>query len=565
MFIPATREEMQKQKWDQPDIILVTGDAYIDSPYMGISVIGQVLIDAGYRVGIIAQPDIHSKKDITRLGAPKLFWGVTAGCMDSMVANFTASKKRRNKDDLTPGGVNNLRPNRSSIVYTGLIRRFFKPPTVPIVLGGLEASLRRIAHYDHWSNSLRRSLLLDAKANLIVYGMGEKAVLALAYALKNQEDYKNIKGICYLSDYPKEGYLALPAWEKVTEKKDQFMEMFDRFYQNNDPGRARGLFQAYGNKYLICNPPMLPLTSQELDHVYDLPYERKLHPLDQIKGKVRAMETIRFSITTHRGCYGECHFCSIAVHQGNRVISRSEESILREVNRLLKDPDFKGVILDVGGPTANMYKTGCKKFPMGRCTKKRCLYPVICKHLRFNHRPLIRLLSRIRNKKNIKKVFVASGIRYDLIIADKQSGQEYLEQIVNHHTSGQLKIAPEHSLNDLLQLMGKPDNQSLEEFKRLFDRLNQETKKKQYLTYYFIAAHPGCSMKHMDHLRDFALKKLHLRPEQVQIFTPSPSTYSTLMFYTGINPFTREKIFVEREMGKMEKQKKHITHFGRRN
>jgi uncharacterized radical SAM protein YgiQ len=559
LFIPAIREEVQKLNWDSLDIILVTGDAYIDSPYMGVSVIGQVLMDAGFRVGIIAQPDIHSGRDITRLGEPRLFWGVTAGSMDSLVSNYTASKKRRKKDDLTPGGENNLRPNRASIVYTGLIRRFFKK-TVPIVLGGIEASLRRIVHYDHWSNSLRRSILLDAKADMIIYGMGERAVLELADSLKNKKATSGIRGLCYASDHFRKDYLALPSWQEVNQDKEKFTEMFHLFYRNNDPLTARGLFQAHDQKYLICNPPSLPLTPGELDHIHELAYEWDLHPLDKKKGKVRALETIRFSVTTHRGCSGECHFCSIPVHQGNRVISRSEASIIREVSRMARHPGFKGIIRDVGGPTANLYGSKCDKYSVsGHCEKKRCLFPGICSSLRLGHRVQIRLLDRLRKMRNIKKVFVASGLRYDLVLADNRSGVEYLKQVLNYHTSGQLKIAPEHSEDDVLRLMGKPANKGLDEFKKLFDQLNRKTGKKQYLTYYFIAAHPGCTMKHMHDLRNYTLKKLRLKPEQVQIFTPSPSTYSTLMFYTGMDPFSGEKIFVEREMGKMEKQKKIIT------
>ncbi len=559
MFIPATREEVQKLNWDTLDIILVTGDAYIDTPYMGISVIGHVLMDAGFRVGIIAQPDIHSGRDITRLGEPRLFWGVTAGSMDSLVSNYTASKKRRQKDDLTPGGENNLRPNRASIVYTGLVRRFFKK-TVPIVLGGIEASLRRIVHYDHWSNSLKRSILFDAKADMIIYGMGERAVLQLAESLKNKKAYNGIQGLCYASDHFRKDYLALPSWQEVNQDKEKFTEMFHLFYRNNDSLNAKGLFQAHDQKYLICNPPSLPLSSQELDRIYEFPYERDLHPLDKKKGKVRALETIRFSITTHRGCYGECHFCSIPVHQGNRVISRSEGSIIREVRRFTEHPRFRGVIRDVGGPTANMYAIECEKNSGSNpCRNKPCLYPAVCSNLKPDHRAQIRLLARIQKMKHIKNVFVASGIRYDLVLADTRSGEEYLKQILKYHTSGQLKVAPEHSEDEVLRLMGKPANKGLDEFKKLFNQLNRKTGKKQYLTYYFIAAHPGCNMKHMHDLRNYTLKKLRLKPEQVQIFTPSPSTYSTLMFYTGTNPFTGEDIFVERELGRMEKQKKLIT------
>jgi uncharacterized radical SAM protein YgiQ len=559
LFIPATVEEFRAMKWDALDVILVSGDAYIDSPYIGVSVIGHVLMDAGYRVGIIAQPDIHSGRDITRLGEPELFWGVTAGCMDSLIANHTSSKKKRREDDLTPGGVNNLRPNRASIVYTGLIRRFFKD-TVPIVLGGMEASLRRIAHFDHWSNGLRRSLLFDAKADLLVYGMGERSVLELAQSLKNNQEYRKIPGLCFKSDVFPEDYQALPSWEEVSGDKTKFIEMFHRFYQNQEPETARGLYQQHDQKFLVCNPPSLSLSPQELDRINELPYEQDLHPFDKQKGAVRALDTIRFSITTHRGCYGECHFCSIPVHQGNRVISRTEESIIREAQRFAGHPDFKGIIRDVGGPTANMYDIECsQKTASGVCRNKRCLYPSVCNNLKPDHRAQIRLLARLRKMTHIKKVFVASGLRHDLLLADTRSGEDYLKQILAHHTSGQLKVAPEHSEDEVLRLMGKPENKFLLTFKSLFDRLNRNLKKRQYLTYYFIAAHPGCTMRHMLELKKFSRHHLRLKPEQVQVFTPSPSTYSTLMFYTGVNPFNNEDIFVEREMGKMEKQKKSIT------
>jgi uncharacterized radical SAM protein YgiQ len=559
MYIPATIEEVKARKWDALDVILVTGDAYIDSPYIGVSVIGHVLMDAGYRVGIIAQPDVQSERDITRLGEPELFWGVTAGCMDSLISNYTSTKKRRKEDDLTPGGENNMRPNRASIVYTGLIRQFFKK-TASIVLGGMEASLRRVAHFDHWSNGLRRSLLFDAKADLLIYGMAERSVLELAGTLKENGDYRTIRGLCFKSDTVPEDYLALPSWKEVSEDKAKFTEMFHRFYRNQDPETARGLYQKHDQKYLINNPPSFSLSPRELDRVYELPYEQDLHPVDKKKGHVRAMETIRFSITTHRGCFGECHFCSIPAHQGRKVVSRTEASILREASRFADHPRFKGVIRDVGGPTANMFGIQCRQSnTAGCCPDKRCLYPKVCPALKPDHSFQIRVLDRLRQLPHVRKVFIASGLRHDLITGDLHSGEEYLKRVIRHHSSGQLKVAPEHSEDDVLRLMGKPGNRVLLKFKDLFDRLNRTLRKKQYLTYYFIAAHPGCSMRHMIELKKFARNVLRMKPEQVQIFTPSPSTYSTLMFYTGLNPFGNEKIVVEREMGKMEKQKKSIT------
>lgn len=375
MFLPTTLEEMKKIGWQCLDIILVTGDTYIDSPHIGVAVIGHVLAGAGYRVGIIAQPDAKNGEDITRLGEPRLFWGVTAGSVDSMVANYTALKKRRHSDDFTPGGENTRRPDRATIAYANLIRRHFKN-TKPLVLGGIEASLRRTAHYDYWDNAVRRSLLFDSKADILVYGMGEKAVLEIARRLEEKENIQDIRGICYSSKEPKEGYILLPSYEDVKKDKSKFTEMFRLFYANNDPLTAQGLCQQQDSRYLIQNPPAYRLSEKELDAIYDLPFERDVHPHYKKQGEVRALDTIKFSITTHRGCYGECNFCSITVHQGKTISSRSAASILREAKALTQLAGFKGYIADVGGPTANMYGIECdKKLHKGSCKDKRCLYP----------------------------------------------------------------------------------------------------------------------------------------------------------------------------------------------
>ncbi|MBI4811743.1 MAG: YgiQ family radical SAM protein, partial [Ignavibacteriales bacterium] len=385
MFLPTTKVELNKLGWKKLDVIIISGNTYIDSSYSGAAVIGKVLLDAGYKVGIIAQPDIHSDEDITRLGEPALFWGITSGCVDSMVANFTASKKRRRQDDFTPGGINNKRPDRAAIVYSNLIRKYFRE-TVPIVLGGIEASLRRIAHYDYWDDRIRRSILFDAKADILVYGMGEKATLEIAARLRVNHPIEDIRGICYISKRSKDDYLILPTFDEVISDKKKFIEMFHTFYRNNDPITAKGLCQQHGDRYLIQNPHAPHDTQEELDRYHDLEYERDVHPFYKKEGKVRAMETIKFSITTHRGCYGECNFCAISVHQGTAIISRSEKSIIREAESFVHDPAFKGYIHDIGGPTANMYATGCEKMRKhGKCLKKDCIFPTKCKNLNNNH------------------------------------------------------------------------------------------------------------------------------------------------------------------------------------
>jgi uncharacterized radical SAM protein YgiQ len=555
MFIPTTTEEAQKLGWHNFDIILVSGDSYIDSPYMGVAVIGHILMDAGYKVGIIAQPDISTGDDITRLGEPNLFWGVSAGSIDSMVSNYTASLKKRKSDDYTPGGLNNRRPDRATIVYTNLIRKFFKQ-TKPIVLGGMEASLRRIAHYDYWSNKIRRSILFDAKADYLLYGMADRSIIEFAGAILHGNDPKSIRGLCYINKEPIQDYYPLASYEEVSANKIAYIDSFDTFYKNNDPINAKGLVQAHGDRYLVQNPPAFSLNQEELDRIYALPYERAQHPYYEKNGKVKALETIRFSISTHRGCYGECNFCAIAVHEGRTIQWRSKESILNEVEELSNIPKFKGIIQDMGGPTANMYGFECrKKTTRGACQDKRCISPEVCTALRPNHRPQIDLLQSVRELPQVRKVFVASGLRYDLIIDDKQYGNKYLEEILAHHVSGQLKIAPEHTENKILKLMGKPDSEKLLAFQNRVDELNKKLNKNQFLTYYFIAAYPGCSDKEMQQLKNFTSEKLKINPEQVQIFTPTPSTYASVMYYTEMNPFTKEPIFVEKSITNKNRQK----------
>ena len=555
MFIPTTKEEAKKLGWQKFDVILVTGDTYIDSIYNGAAVIGKLLIRDGYRVGIIAQPNVNKDEDIRRLGEPELLWGISAGCVDSMVANYTATKRKRRQDDFTPGGINDRRPDRASMVYTNIIRKNFKD-TVPIVLGGIEASLRRVVHYDFWQNKLHHSILFDSKADYLIYGMGEKTILELAKKLKRKKSHENIRGLCYISHKPKYEYIQIPSYEECINSKDKFAEMFEHFYQNNDPLSARGLYQKTGERYLIQNPPQYNPSIEEIDSFHELNFERDVHPLYGKDGKVRALDTIRFSILTHRGCYGECNFCAIAVHQGRTIVSRSQDSIIREAKEFTKDKKFKGIISDVGGPTANMYDYECKKkLKVGMCDHMRCVHPETCKGLKPTHKPSLNILHEIRRLPGVRKAFVASGIRYDLVADDKQFGYEYLKEIAVHHTSGQLKIAPEHTNGRVLNLMGKPGMKALEDFKSMFYKHSHQAGKQQFLTYYFIAAHPGCTEKEMKELKVFASEKLKINPEQVQIFTPTPSTYSTLMYYTEKNPWTGEKVFVEKDTNRKQHQK----------
>jgi uncharacterized radical SAM protein YgiQ len=566
VFLPTTLAEVKLLGWDSLDIILVTGDSYIDSPFIGTAVIGKVLLNAGFRVGVIAQPDIVDVTDIGRLGEPHLFWGVTAGSIDSMVANYTALKKPRRSDDYTPGGKNNRRPDRATIVYSNLIRRFSKKVsgfTKPILLGGIEASLRRVAHYDYWDDGIRRSVLFDAKADYILYGMAEKSVLEFAAALRDAIGPKRLRGLCYIANAPPEGYLELPSYEAVLKDKAAFIKMFQIFYRNNDPASAHGLYQKHADRFLVQNPPALPETQAELDAIYALNFERRQHPFYEQQGRVKAQETIGFSITTHRGCYGECNFCSIAVHEGTTVRWRSPESILAEVGRLTEHPDFKGYIQDLGGPTANMYGFECsRKITKGICTARNCIYPEVCPLLTVNHQPQIELLRQVRKIPGIKKVFVASGIRYDMLLSDHEHGETYLREIFQNHISGQMKIAPEHTEESVLAYMRKPGSQVLLEFKRRFDSMSHATDKRQFLTYYLIAAHPGCTDTDMQRLRTFTNTHLHIHPEQVQIFTPTPSTYSSLMYYTELDPFSQEPIFVEKDGRRKQQQKEIVTQKG---
>jgi uncharacterized radical SAM protein YgiQ len=562
MFISTTSRELIQRNISQLDIILITGDAYIYSPFSGVSVIARVLEKEGYDVGIIGQPDVSSPKDITRLGEPRLFWGVTAGCIDSMVSNYTALRKKRSDDDYTPGGINNKRPDRACMAYTNLIRQHFKN-TKPIVLGGLEASLRRLSHYDYWNNKVRKSLLLDAKADILVYGMGEKSVIQIADALSKEKPYTHIRGICYISNHPPtnvDDYIELDDFNTIQGNKEAFIKFFKIFYENNDPVNAKGLFQKFENRYVIQNTPSKYLETDELDKIYKLPFENDAHPYYKNMGEIKAMETIKFSISTHRGCYGECNFCSIAVHQGRRIRSRSEKSIINEAKSFIKNKSFKGRISNVGAATANMYMIDCTiKEKYGACKNKRCMYPSICKDLPVSHEKQINLLNNLQTIPGMKQAVVASGVRYDMIMTDKTFGDIYLEKLIRTHVSGQMKIAPEHTSQSVLELMGKPNATVLKDFKNKFYNMAKNINNKMFLTYYFIAAYPGCSYKEMHDLKKFVSDELHLNPKQVQIFTPLPSTWAAVMYYTETNPFNNEKLYVAKDPVQKRKQKNILT------
>ncbi|MBN1465103.1 YgiQ family radical SAM protein [candidate division KSB1 bacterium] len=558
MFLPTTENDMRQLGWEQCDVIIVTGDSYIDSPTIGAAVIGKWLQRHGFHVGIIAQPDVHSDADIARLGEPALFWGVTGGSVDSMVANYTALKKRRRIDDYTPGAKNDRRPDRAVIIYANLIRRAFRN-TVPIVLGGIEASLRRIAHYDFWSDRVRRSILFDAKADLLVYGMGEKAILEVARRLRDGSAREDIRGTCRITKEPVSDSIELPDYDRVATDKKAFIASYRLFHENNDPLTARGLCQKHGDRWLVQNPPAPYLSTAEMDDLYSLEYELEAHPHYARQGAIRALDTIRFSITTHRGCYGDCNFCAITAHQGRTIQSRSAESIIAEARRMTRHPAFKGIISDVGGPTANMYGFDCaRKAAKGACTDKRCLAFHSCRILNPDHSQQIDLLTQLRKLDGVKKVFVSSGVRYDLILMDEKYGDAYLQELV-YHVSGQLKVAPEHSEEHVLKLMGKPGIRSLLEFKKRFDLKSKRAGKKQFLTYYLIAAHPGCTARDMVRLKQHVSRELKIRPEQVQIFTPTPGTWASVMYHTETDPFSGEKIFVEKDPLRKERQKRIVT------
>jgi uncharacterized radical SAM protein YgiQ len=547
-FLPMSLDEAKSLGFREFDIILVTGDAYVDHPSFGTALIGRMLWDAGYNVGIIAQPDWKIDTDFKKLGQPRLFFGVTSGNVDSMVNNYTPNKKKRHDDVYSPGGIGGLRPNRSVIVYTDKLHAIF--PDTPIVLGGIEASLRRFAHYDYWSDSVRQSILADAPADILVFGMGERQVVEIARRLSLGKDTNDLTD---LTDIPgtviklelkkwramgHEGYVELPSFTEVSQDKELYARAFRLHYREQDPIRGRPVAQQHPKTVIVQNKPAMPLSTTELDHVYELPYTRMAHP--SYKGSIPALAPVKFSIISHRGCFASCSFCALTHHQGRIVQSRSIESIVREVERMAQMPDFKGIVQDVGGPTANMYGMSCPVWEKeGACADKICTHP-LCKNLDTDHKAQVELLHRLCSIPGVRKVFVGSGIRYDLVLADSS---DYLHDLCDHHVSGQLKVAPEHVSAHVTDMMHKPSRNVFEEFRRMFLAVNRELGKKQYIIPYFMSGHPGCTVKDMVELAEY-IRDNDLYTDQVQDFTPTPITVSTCMYYTGINPFTMEEVHV---------------------
>ncbi len=554
-FLPVSREDMKDRNIDTLDFVYVCGDAYVDHPSFGHAIISRVLESHGYTVGIISQPDWHSAEEFKRLGKPKYAFLVAAGNIDSMVNRYTVNKKVRSDDSYSPGGKGGMRPDRATIVYCNRIREAY--PGVPMIIGGIEASLRRFAHYDYWDNKVRRSILLDTRANVLIYGMGEKAIVRLADAMRDGKSLAdtNVDGCCYIKKTLDTvgDYIELPSCEEVSTDKRKYAEATKIEYDNQDPIRAKVLVQKHFDRYLIQNKPMMPLNTKELDAVYSLPYMRTWHPMYDKYGGVPAIEEVKFSITNTRGCYGSCNFCALTFHQGRIVQSRSEKSVINEATQMTWDPDFKGYIHDVGGPTANFYGPGCdKQMKVGTCTDRRCLYPKPCPNLKVTHKKYLDLLRKVRAIPGIKKVFIRSGIRYDYLISDKDD--EFFGELIQHHISGQLKVAPEHISENVLKYMGKPGRKVYDRFCDKFYALNQKYGKKQFLVPYLMSSHPGSTLNDAIELALY-IKKHNLHPEQVQDFYPTPFTISTCMFYTGLDPFTMQEVYVPRDMEEKRMQR----------
>ena len=550
-FLPVTRADMEERGWDQCDFVFVCGDAYVDHSSFGMAIITRLLEANGYKVGIIAQPDWHDPASINVLGRPRLAFLVSAGNMDSMVCHYTVAKKHRNRDFYSPGGKMGLRPDHASVVYGNLIRRTYKD--VPLIVGGVEASLRRLAHYDYWADKMKRSVLLDSGADMVSYGMGEKSIVAIADALNagipvNQITW--IEGTAFRShalEGVAEERVMLPSWEEMQADKLKYAESFRMQYRNLDPFSGKCLVEPYGkdNLYVVQNPPSAPLSTAEFDAVYRLPYERTYHPMYEAEGGIPAISEVKLSLTSNRGCIGECAFCSLAFHQGRIIQSRSKESLLEEAQAIIHDPDFKGYINDVGGPTANFRKPACpKQLDKGACRGKRCLAPKPCRSLQVDNRDYLEVLRALRALPGVKKVFVRSGLRFDYVLLDKHA-DEFIDELAEHHVSGQLRLAPEHVSDEVLRVMGKPNNDTYQEFVRRFNVANKKLGLKQFVVPYLMSSHPGSTLKEAVELAEFC-RDMGFNPEQVQDFYPTPSTVSTCIYFTGVDPRTMEEVYCPR-------------------
>ncbi len=555
-FLPVSKSDLKQRGWKDLDVVIITGDAYVDHPSYGAAVIGRVLEKEGFRVGIISQPEWKDTGDFKKFGKPKLFFGITAGNVDSMVANYTANKNSRKEDVYSPVKQGPCRPDRATIVYANRVREAFGD--VPIVIGGLEASMRRLAHYDYWSNSVRRSLLLDSRADILVYGMGETQILEIADRLKKEEpvcSLDNIRGTAVVRKEVKtfKDTVPVPSFESVKEDKAQFTSAFKLAYANQNPFTAETLIQKHGNRYVVVFPPPLPLKQSELDKIYELSYARDSHPVYKKSGQIKGLETVKFSMISHRGCCGECSFCSLYFHQGRVVQSRSPASLIREAQMLSKRSDFKGTITDIGGPTANMYLSGCKRWKeKGGCENKSCLFPVKCKNFKTGYNESIRLYKKIRKLPGVNHLFIASGFRHDLLC--DVDAEKYLEEICRYHVSGQLKVAPEHMFDNILELMNKPSVKTYDRFLGRFSRVNSKLEKRCYLANYFISAFPGSSLRDALGFALILLKR-RMHPEQVQDFIPLPMTSASCMYYTGEHPFTGKSLYVPKNITERKTQR----------
>lgn len=548
-FLPVSREDMASRGWQSLDFIFVSGDAYVDHPSFGPALICRLLEKYGYRIGIIAQPDWRSTADFKKLGKPRLGFLVSAGNLDSMLNKFTAAKKFRSTDAYSPGGQSGRRPDRATIVYCNRIREAWG--NIPLIIGGIEASLRRFAHYDYWSDSVRRSILIDSRADLLIYGMGERQIKEIAAQLAAGIEIAHIQtvqGTSYRTaglEHLWDDYIELPSYQTVGDNKAEFAEAFKIQYLEQDPIRGKTLVQLHGEEYVIQNPPAMPLTTSELDEIYELPYQRTWHPSYDKEGGVPAIEEVKFSLVSHRGCFGSCSFCAITSHQGRIIQTRSHESLLREAQLLIKAPDFKGYIHDVGGPSANFRLPACSNQEIrGTCRSRQCLHPEACSQLNSDHSDYLSLLRKMRTLPGIKKVFIRSGLRYDYLLTD--ANDEFLRELCEHHVSGQLKIAPEHVSAKVTQLMGKPGKATYLKFMNAFKKTNETLGKEQYLVPYFMSSHPGAGLKEAIELAEF-IRDLGYRPEQVQDFIPTPGSLSTCMYYTGRHPLTGEKLHVAKD------------------